>query len=397
MAKLAIGIIVLIAGVLVYWFVLPRKQRNLFLLAASVAFMALFSVKYAVYFLLNTALVYWAGRKITQTAKRKLLFLQLALLWLIGSLCFFKYAHLVINPLLRIGSSLSLAGDYTFSALAIPLGLSYVCFRLIHYIVEIYRRKLPEHSFADMSLYVLFFPTFIAGPVDRFQNFQPQTAAKKDFDAEDINYGLLRLISGVVKKYVIADSLTPVIMPVLVSPNESSPLMLLLSIYGVAIKIYMDFSGYTDIAIGIARLFGYRIMENFNYPFFKKNIALFWRNWHISVYSFIRDYFFLPVFGYKASQLKIYCGMFFTMLLFCLWHEGSLPFFLLGTYHGLGLVVWQLFQEVKGRNRTLRKMVDNPAMDVFSTFVTFNFVSFSMLVFYIELPVMWNIFSRIFL
>jgi alginate O-acetyltransferase complex protein AlgI len=361
---------------------------------------ALFSIKYAAYYILNVVFTYIAGQLISKTEAHKKLFLQIGLIWLIGNLCFFKYSHYITDLLLKVGfqySLLSDISDLTFSKMIVPLGLSYIIFRLIHYIVESYKQNLPQHSIWDMALYVLFFPTFFAGPVDRFPGFYRQVAERKEFDPADINYGLFRLISGVIKKFIIADSLSPVIMPILGSPNNSSPLFLLLSIYGVAIRIYMDFSGYTDMALGVSRLFGYRIMENFNYPFFKKNIASFWRNWHMSVYSFIRDYFFLPVFGYRASQLKIYAGMFFTMLLFCLWHEGSLAFFLLGTYHGLGLIIWQLFQELKGKNRKLRKIVDNSFMDIVSTFVTFNFVSFSMLVFYTDLPTIRDIFYKIFI
>jgi alginate O-acetyltransferase complex protein AlgI len=247
-----------------------------------------------------------------------------------------------------------------------------------------------------MALYVFFFPTYIAGPVDRFQRFHPQTEEKKNLNSADINNGLFRIISGMIKKFVISDSLTPVIMPVLTSPHDYSPTLLILSIYGLAIRLYMDFSGYTDMALGVSRLFGYKIMENFNWPFLKKNIALFWRNWHISVYSFIRDYFFFPLFGHRASQLKIYIGILITMVVFMLWHEASLPWLSLGLYHGSGLVVWQLFQELKRKHVRLRKAVDNRYVDPFSTFLTFNFVSFGFLMFTFDFSTISVMLGRMF-
>jgi alginate O-acetyltransferase complex protein AlgI len=287
--------------------------------------------------------------------------------------------------------------ESSFSKLALPLGMSYIVFRLIHYIVEIYRKSLPNHTFWDLALYVFFFPTFIAGPVERFQKFHPQTIKNKSLDPSDINYGLFRIMSGLLKKFVIADNMAPVIMPLLNSPDDSSRILVILAIYGLAIQVYMDFSGYTDMALGISRLFGYKIVENFNYPFFKKNIALFWRNWHMSVYSFIRDYFFFPFFAYRASQLKIYIGMLMTLVVFMLWHELSWPYLLAGVYHGTGLVIWQFFQEVKGKNPGLRKMVDNRYVDPVSTFLTFNFVSLSMIIFYFDTEVIKNILYKIFL
>ncbi|MDH3285379.1 MAG: hypothetical protein OEQ13_11605, partial [Acidobacteriota bacterium] len=263
--------------------------------------------------------------------------------------------------------------------------MSYITFRMIHYVVEVYRGKAHASSFADFASYVLFFPTYISGPVERFPAFHKQTAAEKDFDLADVNQGLYRIVSGIVKK-VAGDTLAPYVVPILAAPTEASPWVLLLAVYGLAIKVYLDFSGYTDIALGISRLFGYKIMENFNWPYLRKNIALFWRNWHISVYSFIRDYFFFPFFGRHPSTLKTSIGIFCTMLVFMLWHEASWRFVMLGVYHGAGLVAWQLTQELKRTSPALRRVLGAKAMVPVSTLLTFSFVSFSMLVFDYDLP-----------
>lgn len=367
-------------SVLIYW-LLPWRKRSIFLVGASLVFMCFLSPKYAVYLFFNSLLIYIAGSYVSRDEKNRKLFLQLSLFWLIGNLCIFKYINSLLDALSRLGISLPFMNETTFSKIIMPLGMSYVIFRLIHYIVEIYRKTLPKHTFWDLALYTFFFPTFLAGPVDRFQKVQPQTAECKSFDPSDFNYGLFRMISGMIKKFVVADSIKKYIMPLLLSPQDVSPVLVTFSVYALAIQIYMDFSGYTDMALGVSRLFGYKIVENFNNPYLKKNIALFWRNWHMSVYSFIRDYFFFPFFGYRASQAKIYIGIFSTMVIFMLWHEGSLPFLLLGVYHGSGLLIWQFFQEIKKKHAKIRKLVDNPYADPFSTLVTFTFVSFGYILF----------------
>lgn len=398
MTQILIFLVFLSVSVLVYWFVLPKTWRSAFLFAASLFFISLFGIKYTLFYLVNAGMVYGAGRLIQgSSARHRKLLLQLALFWLVGSLCAFKYGHLIINPILKLGFQAAAIPEITFSGIAMPLGMSYISFRLIHYIVEIYRKTLPAHTFVDLGLYVFFFPTFLSGPVDRFQKVQPQTSEKKPFDPSDINYGLYRTVVGMVKKFIVADSLLPVLMPVLSSPHDHSWILVMLAVYGLTFQLYMDFSGYTDMAIGVSRLFGYKIMENFNRPFMQKNIAMFWRNWHMSVYSFIRDYFFFPIFGHRASAFKIYMGMVLTMVVFCLWHVGSLQFLILGIYHGMALVVWQYIQEIKRKRRGVRKFFDNPLLDPFFILLTASFVTLGNVVFYFDLNVIQSIFQKIFL
>jgi len=268
-----------------------------------------------------------------------------------------------------------------FAKILFPMGLSYITFRLIHYIVEVYRDNTPRGSFVDFALYVLFFPTFLAGPVERFQRFYPQIKEIKSPDILNINYGLFRIICGLVRKIIIADNLKNIIMPVLTSPQFYNRAIVIFAIYGLAIQIYMDFAGYTDIAIGASRIFGYKIIENFNRPFLQKNIALFWRNWHISVYSLIRDYFFFPIFGYRVSKAKTYIGIFCTMMIFTLWHKGNLNFFILGIYHGLGLMIWYIFQEVKRKSSWMVQWTSSRYLSPIAPLTTFSFFSFGLIFF----------------
>ncbi|MBD3379922.1 MAG: hypothetical protein GF408_05610, partial [Candidatus Omnitrophica bacterium] len=150
---------------------------------------------------------------------------------------------------------------------------------------------------------------------------------------------------------------------------------LILAVYAAAIWLYMDFSGYCDMAIGVSRLFGYRIVENFDRPFLKKNIALYWRSWHISVYSWIRDYFYFPLFVYRGSRPKLYAGIFLTMMVFMLWHAPTPGFLFAGIYNGIGLVVWKLFQDLKEKLPFVERILSCGAFTPFSVFLTFSYVS----------------------
>jgi len=385
MGRILIFLLFLYISVSLYWIIIPKRFRSLFLLGCSIIFIAALNLEYLLYFLANVAFVYGAKTYIGKKAANKGWVLSATVVWLVANLCLFKYHDIFINLLSMFGVKFPPAQAAGIYSIVLPLGLSYIIFRLIHYVVESYRGNIPESSFVDFAMYVLFFPTFLAGPVDRFPRVYSQTAQGKDFVITDFNYGLFRIASGIIKKFLISDSLAKVIMPILYAPQANSRPVLIASIYGLAIQVYLDFAGYTDMAIGISRLFGYTIMENFDRPFLKKNIALFWRSWHISVYSWIRDYFFFPIFGYKASNFKIYLGIFCSMMVFMLWHKGNINFLLLGIYHGTGLIAWYLFQEVKRKHLFIRNLFARPYLDPLSVFVTFNFVSFGFIIFSLNL------------
>lgn len=363
--------LLMLCGAIVYWRC-PKAWRKHFLFGLSFLCVAAIHIGYAVYFIFNILLTHRAARGLSNHEPRvkRLRILFFSLIWLIGNLCFFKYSSFF----LRLLQQPSLSILY-------PLGLSYIIFRLVHYLVEVYRGRFPTGSMVDLGLYVLFFPTFLAGPVERFPKFHEQTNAGGNLEWENVNLGLIRIVWGLFKKFLVADQLFPHTKIVLENPEWYSQFLVFMAIFVLAWVIYFDFSGYTDIALGISRLYGYSIIENFNKPFFQKNIAMFWRNWHISVYSWIRDYFFFPLFGYRASLIKIYLGVFLTMLVFMLWHEASINWLILGVYHGLGLVFYMLYQESKKRVAVLRQLRFRGSQIVSTTF-TFVFVSVGFLFFY---------------
>ena len=379
----------------IYWLIVPPKWRSLYLLLNSLLLVGSIALQYVIYLFFNAFLVHRASNFIKSEIKSRKLILKLILIWLVGSFCFFKYVHKLFDNLPGIKAWFSSELKIEFFDMILPVGLSFVTFRLIHYVIEAYRRNIPEASFIDFLSYVIFFPTFFAGPIERFQKFHSQTMERKSFDLVDFKEGLFRISCGIIKKVLIVYYLTKFAIPVLKSPDIYSWMIVIVSIYGLSLIIYMDFSGYTDIAIGSARLFGYKIIENFNQPFFKENIALFWRNWHISFYCWIRDYFFFPLFGTRASLFKLYFGIFLTIMVVHFWHKVSIGFLIMGLYFVFGLSVWQLFQEAKKSYSLLNEWASKKWFSLISTAFTFSFVSFGFVLFYFDFADSLNIYRRV--
>jgi len=388
--------------VIIHWAAVPARWRSLYLLLCSLGFIASYSWTSALYFLANIAVVHQACRYLSHKERaRRPAVLKLTLLWLIGSLCVFKYTNILVDAGLHLALRLSLveaSSQLSLPQILLPLGISYIIFRLIHCTVESYRGRLPkEYSLVDLACYVLFFPTFLSGPVERFPAFHCQTAAQQDFDFNHINYGLFRILSGAVKKVGAADPLLSLVMPVLRAPAAFSRGVVVSSIYGLAVQVYMDFSGYTDLALGVSRLFGYKIMENFNLPYFRPNLAEVWRNWHISVYSFIRDYFFFPLFAVRGSALKLHVGIFLTFVVFMIWHDGSLRFLALGVYHGVGMVIWNLFQLLKRKSPSASQLISHPDLGPLHTFIAVSFFGFGFIFFVLEMAEVRALMLRFFI
>lgn len=361
---------------------MPQKQKKIVLLLCSFGFIFIFGPIYVVYYLTLISLVYTAGQMIKERPDwKKPIFLS-TLLFLLFNLIFYKYFNAFFELLTKITSSFINLSTMQVPRIVLPLGLSFVTFRLLHYIIEINRDNIPSTSFIDFTLYCLFFPTFLAGPIERFPNFYNQTKNIARIDYDMVSYGLWRILLGLIKKFIIADMILNQPMCILNDPESFSRLAVISSMYGVMIRLYMDFSGYTDIAIGISRLFGYRIIENFNKPFLQSNIVSFWRNWHISFYAWIRDYFYLPLFVYRASLIKFYLGPFLTLMVFMLWHGSSIGFFLAGLINGVSWFVWIAFHNMLRNSLQLQNKLKSGIFKLLSIGLTFSLVSFSTSIFF---------------
>jgi D-alanyl-lipoteichoic acid acyltransferase DltB (MBOAT superfamily) len=302
-------------------------------------------------------------------------------------LAYFKYAYLLcgwINHLL--GTSFEVKNLFTawsndvlgthfdISAIILPVGISFYTFQAISYIVDVYRRKTPVvRNFLDFGFYLAFFPSLVAGPIVRAAEFVPQMYRKYQLRKEEMGHALFLISCGLFKKMAISDYISLHFVdrvfdqPLLYSGFEN-----LMAVYGYTLQIYCDFSGYTDIAIGVALLMGFRLPTNFNSPYQANNITDFWRRWHISLSSWLRDYLYIPLGGNRKGRIRTNINLFITMLLGGLWHGANMRFILWGTLHGVALVLhkgWLFFFPLNSINR-------KPLSSFFGFILTFHFVAF---------------------
>ena len=276
----------------------------------------------------------------------------------IGILLFFKIAVITENSTL-------------FESLAIPLGLAYYALRLIHYLLESYKQNLPRHSFNEYFAYLFFLPTIVVGPIHRFHAFR-KDLLRHHWDLDTIMNGAERVLFGYIKITFVANFLISgkfgQAIPQLAGGNES--LEIYLEMVRTGLNLYFQFSGFADVAIGFARMLGFKVMENFNWPYLRKNVSEFWQSWHISLTSWCREYVFTTVFSITRSK---FLGSLATMITIGLWHEVSLEYLFWGIYHGVGIAIWQQFQLIKPSLPTLGKSV-RPLVDGLSILLTVHFI-----------------------
>ena len=262
----------------------------------------------------------------------------------------------------------------------IPMGLSYYSFRCLHYLLECYRGTLPSHTFREFLSYLFFLPTLVIGPIHRFKPFLNDHHTKR-WHGDTLSEGMERILYGYVKVAVLANFLFSTQMARVIGsidPQATTRILYLEMIRG-AMNLYLQFSGLSDIAIGFALLLGYRVMENFNHPYGQRNIADFWRSWHMSLTSWCRDYVYLPLIGLTRNP---YVANVMTFLAIGLWHEVSLRYVVWALYHALGLIIWHEFQALKRKLGVprLRRGVLATVVHGAGIVLTFHFVGFGFII-----------------
>ena len=358
---------VFLAGtVFIYW-LLKVSWRNYFLLAASGAFMA-YSFPLHVLLLAFVSTIVFLSAK--HMRKRRAL-MALTVLFVASLLAYYKYQGFVADLLGKLASMTSSLPTFKVPQLVVPLGISFFTFKLIHYMVESYRGNRASASFPDFLLYIFFFPILASGPIERWPNFLGQKREIQGFRWEYATEGLQRIITGLFKKLVIADMVA--IYAANMQVRGLGSLAYWLAAYAYALQIYFDFSGYSDIAIGSARLFGYRIMENFNNPYLKRNLSLFWKSWHISLTSWFIDYVFIPLGGSRVPFGRVITNTLIVMALTGLWHGAALHFMVWGLFHGCGLIVFRFYGKFVA-DRFPESWRESGLSTVASTLLTFHFV-----------------------
>lgn len=348
-----------VVTILYFW--LPHKYRWWLLLAASCVFYAWFKISYLLILVFTIIVDYFAGLWIEKSeGKRRKWALIISIVANVGVLAVFKYANFIIGT---ANSALFRLGQDSFDLLDIllPIGLSFHTFQAMSYTIEVYRGRVPaEHNVFRYALYVMFYPQLVAGPIERPQNVIHQFYEKHTFDYQRVISGLRLMLWGLFKKVVIADRLAVFVDLVYDNPHAYSGLPIITATIFFGIQIFCDFSGYTDIGIGAARVMGFDLMKNFERPYFSKSIGEFWRRWHISLSSWFRDYVYIPMGGNRVSNSRRYFNLLFVFMISGLWHGASWNFVIWGTLHGFYLVVGQLTGKFQQKFLGLLK---NPIME----------------------------------
>ena len=321
----------------VYWLLRSQRARMVALLVASVYFYARWN-PWLVFLVIGTALFdWWIAIRIDDSrdprTRRALLVASLTVT--LGLLAFWKYTNFAIATLWPALAALGVASPAPVFDIVLPLGISFYTFETVSYVVDVYRGRLrAERKLLDYALFLLFFPHLIAGPIVRPADFLPQLRVFQRWDWTKLELGARLFVLGFIKKAVIADQVALLVDPVYAAPGDYSTGALWAATIAYAIQIYCDFSGYSDMAIGCAHAFGLRLPQNFDLPYFSLNIAEFWRRWHISLSSWLRDYLYIPLGGNRGSSAATYRNLLVTMLLGGLWHGAAWTFVLWGAYHG---------------------------------------------------------------
>jgi D-alanyl-lipoteichoic acid acyltransferase DltB (MBOAT superfamily) len=366
------------------YFLLPYRWRVPFLLAASCYFyMALIPV-YILILCFVITVDYFAGILIEGAqGRRRKLFLLASLAANLGVLGFFKYFNFFNTNFTAFFQLFGVRPLVSNLSIILPIGLSFHTFQSISYTVEVYRgAQKAERHFPTYALYVLFYPQLVAGPIERPQNLLHQFYEEHDFDYRRVTDGLKLMAWGMFKKVVIADRLAVAVNMVYDNPTAYAGIPMILATYYFAVQIYCDFSGYSDIAIGAAQVMGFRLMENFNRPYYSKSISEFWKRWHISLSTWFRDYLYIPLGGNRVSKRRWRFNLFFVFLVSGLWHGAGWTFIIWGGLHGAYLIIalWTRGLRDKFIRRTgLQKF--HTLRKAAAVFVTFNLVCFAWIFF----------------
>lgn len=347
-----------------------RKGAITWLVFFSLFFYYKSSGIYWTLLLANGLFNWWMGGAISKSSSQKMakLWLIIALIGDLGLLAVFKYFNL-------FGTLWSDLTGTSFTQLnwVLPVGISFFTFESISYVVDLYRGEIKrtEHNFLDYAFFVTFFPRLVAGPIVRAADVLPQVRQLVPLNRAEASMAFSLISLGLVKKAVISDYISVNFVDrVMDSPMQFSGVENLLAVYGYALQIFCDFSGYSDMAIGIALLFGFRLTDNFLQPYQSTNITEFWRRWHISLSSWLRDYLYIPLGGNRCAPWRQNLNLMITMLLGGLWHGASWNFLLWGGLHGTALVVEKRFKSLFGSTK------DGSFKKLFSWFLTFHFVCF---------------------
>jgi D-alanyl-lipoteichoic acid acyltransferase DltB (MBOAT superfamily) len=350
-----------------------NKLKNIFLTLFSIFFYYKSSGLYFILLLITAVVDYNLAKQIARTEikQRRTLFLVLSLVVNIGMLVYFKYTNFFLSLLYDIANK-----PFDPLNIFLPVGISFFTFQSLSYTIDIYRRNIePVKNFSEFAFFVTFFPQMVAGPIVRASVFLPQIHKTPFVSKADFGKAIFLICTGLFKKAVISDYISlNFVDRIFDNPGLYTGLENLFGVYGYALQIYCDFSGYTDMAIGIALLLGYKLPVNFDSPYQSASITEFWRRWHISLSSWLRDYLYIPLGGSRKGKTRTYINLMITMLLGGLWHGAALRFVIWGALHGVGLAF----------EKFINSFISIPKTNltrILGVLITFHFVCFAWIFF----------------
>lgn len=332
--------------VLTLYYALAHRWQNVLLLLASYAFYGAWDWRFLALLWTSTVVDFIAAHKLdrAETKRARRGWLGVSLATNLGILGFFKYFNFFLDSAVDGLDAIGVRADVAVLQVVLPVGISFYTFQTLAYTIDVYRgEQKPTRNWVAFALYVAYFPQLVAGPIERAKRLLPQLESPRRVTNDDLSAGAQLLLWGYVKKVVIGDSLARYVDTIYNAPGDFDRMTLWLGMYAFTIQLYCDFSGYSDIARGTSRLVGVKLMENFRQPFLTPNITEFWRRWHVSLSTWLRDYVYIPLGGNRVSPVRQYVNLFLTFVLGGLWHGANWTFVIWGALHGAFLCIHRLW------------------------------------------------------
>jgi alginate O-acetyltransferase complex protein AlgI len=361
---------------------LPHRAQNWLLLAASYYFYAAWDWRFLGLLMASTIVDYTSALAIARASepRRRRALLVLSLAFNLTLLGFFKYFNFFADNLHVIFSALGWSLDFVTLRVLLPIGISFYTFMTMSYVIDVYRREIPAtRDLLDFAVFVAFFPHLVAGPILRAARLLPQIDAPRRITREQLRDGAWLIAWGYFQKVFVADNLAALADAVFAPAAQPSGINVLVGVYAFAFQIYGDFAGYSNIARGTSKLMGIELIENFRFPYLVRTPQMFWRHWHISLSTWLRDYLYIPLGGSRGPEWKTWRNLIITMGLGGLWHGAAWTFVIWGLYHGVLLVVYR----IAGRVDVLRRWLASPrpAASTLGWAIMFHLTCFGWLIF----------------
>jgi alginate O-acetyltransferase complex protein AlgI len=381
----SVAFLLFFPAVVFIYFLLPFRFRWMWLLAASYYFYLNWNPTYGIFIFASTLITYTGARLVSgeKTGRRRKILLAAAIILNLSMLITFKYYNFFTGTITAFLHFIHLSVVFPAFHWLLPVGISFYTFQSLGYLVDVYKGKMePEKHFGIYALFVSFFPQVASGPVNRAPLLIPQFRQEHEIDYDRVRSGLLQMLLGFFKKLVIADRVAVLVSGVFDHPAEHHGIEIVAAVFFFAVQVYCDFSGYTDIAIGAARIMGIDMMKNFRTPYFSGSITEFWRRWHISLSSWFRDYLYIPLGGNRKGKARTFFNLYIVFVVCGLWHGAAWTYVLFGLLQGTYMVVEKVYQPYQDKlYDRLRWNRQHISFRLYRIAVTFALILFSFIIF----------------